>query len=266
MILQLYRLYLRALFRWKYGDARFPRTLRLEISSHCNRRCAYCPNSFAPNPVRFISDDVLDAFLKRIREINYPGAVDFIFFNEPLLHTGLPSIVRQVKLAAPRCHPVVSTNGDLLTPELVFELVEEGVVKIFAMHHRPDRPGWWNNINGLKKRWPGVIQATDITEMENASGLYDYGGKVEVNKVRERNWSKGLPICDMHEACGQIDINGDWLLCCVDYSRSNAFGNIKHQGLLEIWNNPEFQKIRKDLRGGFPMLGICQECACFTGR
>jgi len=266
VIRRLYRLYLRSLFYWKYRDAHFPRTMRLEISAHCNRRCSYCPNSFSANPVQFISDEVLDAFLKRINEIGYPGAVDFIFFNEPLLHPGIVEIVKKVKLAAPMCRPVVSTNGDMLTLRLVDDLVDYGVEKVFAMHHRPHKPDWTANVLSLQKIWPKVIEVSDITRLECEYGLYDYGGRVEVARVREKNRIRGRVACDMHESCGQIDINGDWLLCCVDYSRSKSFGNIKERGLLEIWDNPEFKNIRRNLRDGKPLLEICSTCACFTGR
>ena len=248
------------------GDRNFPRTLRLEISSHCNRSCEYCPNVFAPQGTKLISEEVLSAFLERIKEIKWKGNVDFIFFNEPLLHKGIVDIIRRVKLAAPWCSPVVTTNGDALTLDLAKELVGVGVRKFFAMDHRPHRPGWMERMRALQRIYPNRVEIFNIDELEESSGLYDYGGQVAVNKVRTKNIINGVPACDIHRHLGQIDINGEWLLCCQDFKRSLSFGNILTSSLRTIWNNPEFIKIRKDLLRGQPELSICQKCACFTGR
>ncbi len=68
----------------RYGDPYFPRIVTIEISSHCNRACTYCPNVVAPQKPRLINEDSFRKIVSRLREIKYNGVVDFIFSpNQP---------------------------------------------------------------------------------------------------------------------------------------------------------------------------------------
>jgi hypothetical protein len=244
-----------ALFR--YGDSTFPRIISVEINTHCNRECSYCPNSVSPAPARLIKDEVWYCVLERLKEIKWNGALDFIFFSEPTLHPQLAKKIREAKEACPKCLPRICTNGDLLTESKVRELMDAGLTRIYCMRHNPTPPGWRDNINGLDWKFPGMFVLMDIDEVESNHGLEDFGNKVEV-KIRRRS---AVPSCNMPSHCAQITIDGDWNLCCTDYARSHAYGSLLQYGFMEIWRNPEFRKIRMGLMDGKPPFNACRNCS-----
>ncbi|MBN2421473.1 SPASM domain-containing protein, partial [Candidatus Woesearchaeota archaeon] len=57
-----------------------------------------------------------------------------------------------------------------------------------------------------------------------------------------------------------IDYEGNVVLCCNDYFSSIKFGNVKKEKLIDIWNKPNYRKIREDLEKGIFNLDICKKC------
>ena len=259
----IYRLYATAVSMAKYGDALFPRILTMEVNTHCNRHCFYCPNDWAPSQPKFMEDATLKAIVGRMAEINWSGITDFIFFSEPLMHPFLEDIVAFVHAAVPGSLLRISTNGDLLTHSRVEKLVKAGLSRIYAMRHIPHKDGWDENVASIARAFPGLVQARHIEELEANDGLEDFGGMVKnVKKLRVQQKKNGKPVCRVHNHIMQIGINGDWLLCCVDWRRSMSFGNLKEKSIMEIWKDEKFVRVRNLLRNGTPVCKACQGCAC----
>jgi MoaA/NifB/PqqE/SkfB family radical SAM enzyme len=102
----------------------------------------------------------------------------------------------------------------------------------------------------------------DIDQVEKETGLHDFEGLVKVKNIRGRQMKDGHPFCDVHTHVAQIGVNGDWLLCCVDYARTLSFGNLVNKPIMDIWNDPFFVRMRKELRMGHARIHKCQECPC----
>ena len=249
----------------RYGDPYFPRIITIEISSHCNRACTYCPNVVAPQTPRLINEDNFKRIVARIKEIRYNGVVDFIFFSEPTLHPKLAEYIAHVKREVPWCIPRISTNGDLLTSKKVKAFVDAGLERVYVMRHVPTPDGWVENIDNLDKEFPGVFVKMDIEEVERTVGLNHYGGVVEVKKVIKALPNKdGSPSCRIHNHIAQITIDGDWNLCCTDWAKTISFGNVIQTPILELWYSDKFKKMRKDLRAGVARLNVCKDCFVFS--
>jgi MoaA/NifB/PqqE/SkfB family radical SAM enzyme len=250
----------------RYGDWRFPRIISIEISTHCNRACSYCPNVIYPQKPRLIKQEVIEKIISRIGEIRYSGVVDFIFFSEPTLNPKLPEYVAMVKKAAPRCIPRICTNGDLLNSENVKALVDAGLDRIYVMRHNPTPEGWRENIEALAKEFPGVFVRMDIDEVERVEGLHDFNGLLEVKKHRGRHIVDGRARCQVHRHVAQFTVDGDWNLCCVDYAKTKSFGNLIPSSIMEIWNSPGFVRSRYMLEDGAPATSTCKTCTCLVER
>lgn len=249
----------------KYGDPEFPRMISIEINSHCNRACSYCPNAVAPQTARLIKEDVFKYIVHRIAEIDYSGVIDFIFFSEPTLHPKLEEYIRYVKSQVPKCIPRICTNGDLLTTAKVRALENAGLDRIYVMRHVPTPEGWVNRIRTLDEEFPGLFVRMDIEELEKTQGLNHYGGVVQVKKVMggERNLD-GSPSCRVHTHVAQITIDGDWNLCCTDFGKTFQFGSLLERSIMEIWNDHKFVAMRSSLRSGNPVLEVCKTCFVFS--
>jgi hypothetical protein len=262
----IYRNYSKIEFYLRYKDSKFPRIISIEISTHCNRTCSYCPNVIYPQSAKLIKEEVINKIIKRLGEINYHGVVDFIFFSEPMLHPKLHEFVARVKKAAPHCIPRICTNGDLLTYEKTKRLVEAGLDRIYVMRHNPTPPGWRDNIDMLSAQFPGIFIKMDIDEVERVEGLNDFGGLLEVKKHRGRTIIKGRARCQVHRHVAQFTVDGDWLLCCVDYAKTKKFGSLMTHSIMEIWKDPAFVKGRTALENGYPITETCKTCTCLVER
>lgn len=100
--------------------------LRISLTDNCNYRCRYCSNEGQKhNSNTFISFDFVNDFFDKIlseniyiKKINLTG-------GEPLLHKDLMKIASK---AHKICENItINTNGSLLTPQLVDDLVAIGV-------------------------------------------------------------------------------------------------------------------------------------------
>lgn len=263
---RVYIAYSAVVFQCKYGDYKFPRIFTIEISSHCNRACSYCPNIKYPQAARLIKDEVFHKIVDRLAEIRYNGVVDFIFFNEPTLNPKLPDYIRLVKAKVPSCIPRISTNGDFLTPELVTRLADAGIDRIYPMRHNPTPKGWRENIASLSEQFPGLFQPMDIDDCETNYGLHDFNGLVEVKRHRGRHLVNGKASCRVHRHIAQITIEGEWNLCCVDYEKTRQFGSLLLDPIMTIWRSSQFTAARNALEAGKPVSAACAKCTCLVER
>lgn len=245
------RTYQRFLHALKYGDANFPRTMALEISVFCNRTCHYCPNTNNVTPKVFMTQTMFSLAITRLMEINWTGIVDYMFYGEPMADNRLEDFVTQTMWRLPKAKPRVITNGDYLTEQNLRSLINAGVINFSVSRHVPFNANWDKKINRLKNLYPDYITLQD---MEGRTDLGNRGGAVEIKDY--------IPIstCDAPAVGLNILYNGDVILCCCDYKRAHPFGNIEKHGILEIWNNPEFVRQRKNVRVGIPEYDICRAC------
>jgi len=259
----LYRHYFTVMAWLRYGDKEFPRIVSIEINTHCNRACSYCPNSVLPQPSKLIKHEVFLAIVARLRAIKYNGVVDFIFFSEPTLHPRLAEYIAHVKKEVPWCVTRICTNGDLLTHEKVAVLKGSGLDRIYAMRHNPTPADWVPRMQELSASFPGLFILMDIDQVREEQGLEDFQGLLDVGKPRFARHRDGHAFCNVHSHVAQIAVNGDWQLCCIDYDKSHKFGNLVEEDFLSIWRKQNFSRMRDSLLGGKPILPKCKNCSCF---
>lgn len=98
------------------GHGRTVDHLRLSVTSACNLRCQYCrprgQDSERGRADEWTDDQRVD--LVRWLHESHGLAQVRITGGEPLLHTGLPSLVRRIRAVAPNVEIAITTNGLLL--------------------------------------------------------------------------------------------------------------------------------------------------------
>lgn len=234
----------------KYGDPYRFTCVGIEISTYCNRKCYYCPNSVHETPKEFMSREVFLKALERLKEINYSCIIDYSFYNEPLLDDRLPEFVKLTKEILKKCIIRIFTNGDYLTPELAGELIDSGVSLFTITQHDKNEEVFMKKMRPLLERFPDNIV---LNCLHNAA-VGNRGGAIEVkNQI-------AMEKCFTADGNMIITYNGDILLCCNDYHRKHVFGNIMNESIPEIRNKKSFKKIRKDVRKGITRLEICKQC------
>lgn len=215
-----------------------------ETHTVCNRGCHYCPVSTDRRAKAYMSDADWALFLRRLREYGWRGIVGLLRFNEPLLDPLIVERVRQLKEQG--CKPMMFTNGDLLTVKMAEDLVNAGVWRVYPSNHPPEKKEWTERVGAIAAYWPKVFKVQPPVQPQAIGGL-----NIGVNPYSDctlPSWA----LCFDHE------LNG--LLCCHDYRGEHRFGNLKNASIGEVWRNPSFASLRKQLRRANPELQICKDC------
>jgi radical SAM protein with 4Fe4S-binding SPASM domain len=82
-------------------------------------------------------------------------------------------------------------------------------------------------------------------------------------EIKEKACDIVVPVADVCTTPWthlSIGYDGTVLPCCRDYNNFYSVGNVSSTPLMKIWNNPEMQNLRKELRSGFVFNELCRNC------
>ena len=110
--------------------------LHLEVTNHCNFSCEFCPDSKLDRERAFMDFDVLTGVVDEVSEKSLAKVVWFHVMGEPTLY---PRLVEAVAYVARKgLDPCMTTNGSLLTHEMIGELTGAGLKKMIISLQTPD--------------------------------------------------------------------------------------------------------------------------------
>lgn len=223
--------------------------MAIELTEFCNRSCSYCPNSLRPSPKIFISDDVFNCFIARIKAINWTGMVSYNGYGEPVTVPQLAYYIAKVSKEVPRAISCIYTNGDYLTIAKARELLAAGTHHIMVTRHPPFSNNWDKNIKEVQKQFSHKVTVRTLRpdQIQNPGGLLDFKTSPFSRCYLP---SVGLSIC----------VDGCARFCCSDYNKEYLVGNIKDKSIKELWYDENFKTIRKNLLFGKANLKICRRC------
>jgi len=204
----------------------FPRPIQalhqIEITSRCNLKCIYCPNSEITNgtyPNRKAEDISSEHFLKALdwaehfvragtqHELNLAGT------GESTLHSQFAECISSARERLGRfCKLIVATNGLIVTPRLVESFVKHDV-HVWVSLHRPERAA-----HAIKAyRQAGVLKGISVDPSTNPN---DWAGQ-----VRWLSYAT-LPCQWLREGKAFVMSDGRITTCCLDVGGIGAVGHV----------------------------------------
>jgi radical SAM protein with 4Fe4S-binding SPASM domain len=226
-------------------------SIQIETWGFCNRSCSFCFNStkLAKRGQGIMSDETWAHVMDQLGKIHYKGRISLHFYGEPLLDKRIPNLVEYARKACPDAFLHFSTNGDMLTEDLLRTLIEKGFTHLTITDYE-EKPQ--DRLKVLAKKYPlhAMLRHQDDFKKINKAGMVlDYKTTSEKPCLR--------PAYQM-----VINWNGDAVLCCNDFYGRFKFGNINTQPLLEIWNSENFTAVRDALRkpGSRAESDLCKYC------
>jgi radical SAM protein with 4Fe4S-binding SPASM domain len=269
---------------------KFPRTVRVETTNHCQADCSFCPRSTIGRAKGFMKQEL---FEKVVRECADGGCrlIHLHGFGEPLLDKQLPERIRFCKQSGiPRVK--IFTNGDLLRGELAQRLLESGVDEIKISIDGADAKEFnllrvgldhgkvLENVKAFRKlrdqveaAKPKIVAATcQTSNREQTEKMLD-GVVDRIDFTHIHNWGGALgqltakrvrKPCDRLWRTFTVLVNGDASLCCLDYSGKVILGNVNQHRITEIWNNERYRELRRLHRESrqdqIPLCSNCTKC------
>ena len=267
-----------------------PKILKIEVTNRCNARCVFCSHRFFDEKrlkdmpielVRRLLDEA--ATWKRKPEVQFSG------FGEPTLYGHLVESVEYCSQKGMRSH--FYTNGMMLTPSLIEELVQSGLTWFLLTVDARDKKTFesirvglnFETVeNNVKEAWKICKNSktnmrlasvmckenkNDITNIKNHWKDYAHSYKIigEIPLVEGRTKYHPANYC-RKKAWTQIlvRVNGDVPFCCIDVADEYiTSGNVKNQNMLEIFNSKEAVDLRNRISQEKDLPPMCQRI-CFS--
>ena len=268
--------------------------VEIGISSFCNRKCWFCPNSIIDrNSCNIeLNENLFLKLLSELREVNYSNNIFLHRYNEPLYNKELLiKRIKQVREYLPQSYITIFTNGDYLTLDYLKLLENIGVnAMIISYYYNGNdknitfdieniiKPGMQKLLNRLNLNYY-VLEQTQINyllkiEYKNMNITYratdfkssgvDRGGVIKNVNIVNR-----ISKCFYPNFQIVVDYDANYTLCCdirsdIPYHKDYILGNIGTHSVFDIFMGEKTINFRKELLLEGPKKGPCSHCSHFT--
>lgn len=237
------------------------KVVEIEINSHCNMSCEYCPNSIEERKeVGEMTHDLFEKIISNLIELKFKGVISFHFYNEPMLAKNLDSFVKILKEKLPLVTLQLYTNGTLLTATRFRELIKLGVDAFKVTKHLSQTENYifdstYLELTDLEKKKVIYLSYRDLDLTNRAGVLEHISNKIPVNTP-----------CFLPSVMTVITVNGSMLPCYEDFRQELEMGSLKSSSIKDIWYGDKFQAFRENLRqkGGRLLNETCKKCNNFN--
>ena len=237
------------------GPMKYPRPVeqvhQIEVTSHCNLRCVYCPSRDLDKPLHDVAGELLplavdggtggfgrekedmtiEVFERALEHVVHyaeagtQGELALTGIGEALMHPDFILMAELARAALPENLITLSTNGVLLAHkaghrehlrgELLIDALHEYRIATFVSMHRPERAAI--AANRLRERGVLMAQNTAFGDM----GSMDWAGGLDWQVNAE-------PItCEfLRSGWCVILADGRIATCCLDAEGSSTVGHV----------------------------------------
>jgi hypothetical protein len=264
----------------------------IEINSHCNLRCRFCPVSEAPLPKRFMRDDVYRIVLNRVSQAGI-GRICLNHYGEPTLD---PMLGEKIALARDMGIGVdLFSNGSSLKTEWLKQWGECGDVCLVVNLPAIDAAtyasvtGWKHMDRVLKNIREATSHGVPTQVTINAPTAIGFlerqrlkrrinrltGVKAVFARVESRagamNDSRYAqspmhhgPLAGCYRMLSKLVVNfeGKLFLCCQDYHQEEILGDLNSSSIEDIMRSDRAVLVRRWIFGAeqAPDDFICRRC------
>jgi MoaA/NifB/PqqE/SkfB family radical SAM enzyme len=250
-------------------------SVELSLTDICNMTCVFCPHSTTfGNPAHYMSEETLHLALDHILEFDQPIKIAINGRGEPTLHTHFESMIQIIydRIKDTPHFINMSTNAARLNRyEHLIPLFNRINISIYDEHsHKQIKDlvtlySRVNNINIVLKR-----TAVSSNYRLNPESSKQYK-KIYTNRAGNVNHKltqqqhvphpKYASACHKPFSAAFIEYNGNYGLCCDNWSREVSLSNVYEQSIKEAYTkNNTFRDIAIDLLQGKREQFPCKNC------
>lgn len=238
--------------------------IEIETINRCNGTCSFCPVSknIDPRPFAKMEWGLYESIIKQLKELNYSGRFTTFSNNEPLLDERIVEWNRYAREQLPNARMHMYTNGTLLTLDKFIELSEildELIIDNYQQELKLIKP--CKEIADYCEKHPELKKKVTIVLRKPNEILTSRGGDAP-NRKDLRDYSGERCLLPFKQII--VRPTGQISLCCNDATGKYTLGDLNKKSLMEIWNGPQFQMVRKCLYEGRENWGNCKYCDTFT--
>lgn len=278
----------------------FPKYFAVETCNNCNGSCIMCAKSRKElKELQIMKDMVFDKIVEEIKSYNH--WIEMVCLNsdgEPLLDKKISERVKKLKDIGIK-HVYISTNGQLLTKDVIEELMTAGLDDIrismdgyFKQTFEKIRRGL--DYDKIKENVLNLIQMRNqkqshmhirirMVELDENAGerkewleywkskvnendkvqlmpMHTWSGKIADEEQSRIEYYSDKPCVSVFSSFA-INYNGDVQLCDSDIDQQEILGNIMENSIQKIWQGERLEAIRNwHANSQRNNIKICQGC------
>ena len=268
----------------------FPKSILIETCNICQGECKFCPYK----EIRATEEPIylnFERYKGLIEEIANHDVKRLTLFNnnEPLIDKRICDFVKYAHDNLNNMEITLSTNGILLTKEILIKLKEAGLTYLYVSIPSVQDKYYTELMGRSIKNLLNIL--TDVKDKELIKMIriavpktkyYDYDSFQEQlgqylicawDLEYKENWGiqkKFNSIIDELEYTGPCDrpldqmvisSNGNVIICCRDWNYENIIGNIYDQSIYEIWHSEKMKNIQRlIIEQNYNAIDCCKDC------
>jgi len=238
--------------------------VEIETINRCNGTCSFCPVSKG-NDTRVLKQMPWELFtniIDQLAALEYSGRIALFSNNEPFLDPNIIEKHKYVREKLPFARMHLFTNGTLLNMEKfvqIMQYLDELIIDNYHQELQLIKP--CKEIYQYCEEHPELKQKVTIVLRKRDEILSNRGGDApnREDTVSYPNAKCVLPFKQLI-----IRPDGKVSLCCNDPLGKNTLADLTKETLVEAWNNPRFQMVRKCLHEGRKGWKHCEFCDVFN--
>ena len=218
-----------------------------ELSNRCNLANVHklCPLSTTKSSDTLPMQIVKDA-LEFMEEQKYEGKIAFHNYNEPMMDPRLFHLIALARWRCPNSEIFILTNGIGLNDTMIQDLRDDGVNTLQISAYSDKEYAFLKDIK--------VPQSIEYI-CRRVRGL---DARMQVYYRTDGVGCKNPCFAPLNYVL--IHCTGEVGLCCMDYKRTQTFGDLNVQSLQEVLETPKMREVYDRLSVGDRYLKVCQGC------
>lgn len=254
----------------------FPREIHIETWAYCNASCNFCPYPTMERKGDKMSDYLLEKIIGELE--SFPKSLPLLIapfkVNDPLLDKRIYDLCHEINKRIPQASIRLFTNGTPLTAASIASIGEIRNLEHLWISLNETNESKYELTMGLP--FYKTIEKLQLLHSIKSSG---YPHEIVISRVADGSnedvefhnfLSKEFPLFKPHligrsdwtgqvasvqknvpnTACNRwfeisIMASGKVALCCMDGEGKYVIGDVNSSSIYEIYNNPDFKKMRQ---------------------
>lgn len=236
----------------------------IETMNRCNGTCSFCPanKKDESRPYKKMSEEMFYKIIHELEDLKWTGKLFMCVNNEPLIDNRILKFCEYAKMNISEVVTVLITNGTLLSPDLLDEMIgklDQIIINDYSEKYALSKTHKhiYEYINENPKRFEKMdIVINRRYSKEILATRAGYAPNKPKKNV-EVDCACLYPFTDLI-----IFPDGQVGMCCNDCNETTGFGDISKELLIDIWRNEKFRKLRMSMMEG-RVYPFCKECDVF---
>lgn len=270
----------------------------IETTNFCNARCIMCPHTIMKRPQKTMNQEIFNKIVERLTtEQICPNAFILNGFGEPLIDPKIIDRIKILKEKFPYSKIKFYSNLNLATKKMIDGIIKSNLDEInislngysSRSYQKVMKIDYQKTIQNLKllikskkqqhsklkirismtlvknnessvekfiKKWSKQVDSVSVNKVHNYHGnVEDRSHKFKINFQK-----KPFPCRYLWDTI-TIDVNGNIVLCCLDYESQHIFGNVISKPILKSFYSQKLSSIRQfHLESKTKNIDICHSC------